>query len=470
MKQLLIILLTLLGTIHVYGQDLLKGKVVDENYQPIPFVDIFLRGQNNQYRVRSDVEGNYSVNLENGSYRVIYAATGYEKKEVFIAVKKGENVQNVQLFPMRIQDIDEVEISGSKKNPGREIILKVVRRKDSLDFNQYPYSCDVYIKATEKIQRIEEAPKKKRRKKEKEAEDTTSKDNSLEFLRNFNMIEVGLKRNYAPYNKVRELRNAFEQRGSRSNYLYFTTTAKSNFNFFKNTLFLDDLNESPVPSPISTVGILSYKYKLVDVLEVDSVKTFKIEIKARSSATSTLSGFIYVRDGSWMVEKLQLTLSGGNLLMYDYFTIEQDFDISSDTTCVLSQQLMTYGVNHKESIHTCKTSVKYTNYDFGVNFPPKYFGNEVAVTTEKAYERDSSFWKNTRTEPLSPEELEYVRKRDSIYTLRHSKGYLDSIDSIANRITYIDVLLNGVDFINRDKGRQWVLGSLASMVQPVYIA
>ena len=470
MKQLLIILLTLLGTIHVYGQDLLKGKVVDENYQPIPFVDIFLRGQNNQYRVRSDVEGNYSVNLENGSYRVIYAATGYEKKEVFIAVKKGENVQNVQLFPMRIQDIDEVEISGSKKNPGREIILKVVRRKDSLDFNQYPYSCDVYIKATEKIQRIEEAPKKNRRKKEKEAEDTTSKDNSLEFLRNFNMIEVGLKRNYAPYNKVRELRNAFEQRGSRSNYLYFTTTAKSNFNFFKNTLFLDDLNESPVPSPISTVGILSYKYKLVDVLEVDSVKTFKIEIKARSSATSTLSGFIYVRDGSWMVEKLQLTLSGGNLLMYDYFTIEQDFDISSDTTCVLSQQLMTYGVNHKESIHTCKTSVKYTNYDFGVNFPPKYFGNEVAVTTEKAYERDSSFWKNTRTEPLSPEELEYVRKRDSIYTLRHSKGYLDSIDSIANRITYIDVLLNGVDFINRDKGRQWVLGSLASMVQPVYIA
>lgn len=469
MKLLFSILLILLTTCNIFGQDVLKGKVVDENFQPIPFVDVFLRGPSNEYRIRTDVEGEYLLNLVNGSYKAIFQATGYETKEIFLTIHKGENTQNVQMLPMRLQDIEEVEISGSKKNPGREIILKVVRKKDSLDFNQYPYRCQVYIKATEKIDRIK-GEEKSSKKKKKEETDTLQDNPKNDFLWNFNMVEVGLERNYAPYNQVRELRNAFEQRGSRRNYLYFTTTAKSNFNFFKNTLFLDDLNESPIPSPISTVGILSYKYKLVEVIEVDSVKTFKIEIKARSSATSTLSGFIYVRDQSWMVERLELTLEGGNLYMYDYFTIEQNFDISSDSLCVLKDQVMTYGVNHKESVHTCKTTAKYYDYNFDVVYPPKYFGNEVAVTTKDAYERDSSYWSSTRTEPLTPEEIEYVRKKDSIYTLTHSKAYLDSIDSVINKITYMDVFLEGVDHINREKGVQWVIGSLASMVQPVYIA
>src|SRR5690554_7917982 len=89
----------------------------------------------------------------------------------------------------------------------------------------------------------------------------------MQELNNTNMVEVEMNRSYAPPNNIKEIRTGYSKRGNDRN-LYFTTTAKSNFNFFQNTLSLDDLSKSPVQSPISTAGILSYKYQLVEKIEI----------------------------------------------------------------------------------------------------------------------------------------------------------------------------------------------------------
>ena len=57
-----------------------------------------------------------------------------------------------------------------------------------------------------------------------------------------NMAEIQLTRHYAPSNKVKEIRNAYTLRGD-ARLLYYTTTVKSNFNFFENLLHLDDLHQ-----------------------------------------------------------------------------------------------------------------------------------------------------------------------------------------------------------------------------------
>ena len=461
MKGFLIFILSLFSLASL-SQDVLRGEIVDESFQPIPFANVYVKG-NADLRVQADIDGLYLMRLMPGDYRLVFTATGYEEKELFVVVRRGENVKNAQLFPLAVQDLEEIEISTKKRNPGRDIILNVVRKKDSLDQNQFQHKCNVYIKATEKIERLKKEDKKEENK-------DTLKEKEEKLLGNFNLIEVNIERNYAPVNNVREIRNAFSQRGSKRNHLYFTTTAKSNFNFFKNTLYLDDLNASPIPSPISTIGILSYKYKLVEQTEVNGVKTHKIEIKARSSATSTLSGFIWVQDKTWMVEKLELALEKGNLFIYDYFKITQEFDISSDSLCVLQNQIMEYGVEYSSAKHTCRTVAKYDQYNFNIEYPKKYFGNEVAVTTEEAYEKDSLYWHNSRTEPLTEEEKEFIRRRDSLYNIRTSKVYLDSIDSLVNKVTFGKVAIFGVYHRNREKKYQWVIDPLVSLLQPVYIA
>ena len=304
----------------------------------LPFADIYVKNQP-ELRTRADIEGNYLMRLQEGEYYLVIRANGYETKEVFTVVKQGDNVRNFQLFPVDIKEIDEFDYSVKRVNVGREIIKRVIDKKASLDFNSIPYSCDVYIKAkdkrtfTEKEEEKEEEPKsekekKKEEKKEKKEEEgvdaqyadiETLKREKLGNLNNVNFVEVELQRNYAPPNNVREIRNAYAKRGS-DRRLYFTTTAKSNFNFFENMLYLNDLNESPIQSPISTAGIFSYKYQLVEKIEREGDFTLnKIKIEARSVATSTLSGFIWVEDSTWMVEKIDFTLEKGNLYVYDYF-------------------------------------------------------------------------------------------------------------------------------------------------------
>ena len=473
------------------AQNVLKGKVYDEMGLGLPMASIYVKN-NPELRTRADIEGNYLMRLQVGEYYVVLKANGYETKEAFVVVKAGENNIDFQLFPEKINELESFEYATKRINVGREIIKQVIAKKGKIDFNRYPYSCDVYIKGSDEriaLQQLqddqlkegnqEKAKKRKKNKKDKEEDDeidanyastTSLKREKLGNLNNINLVEVELQRNYAPPNNVREIRNAYEKRGS-DHRLYFTTTAKSNFNFFENMLYLEDLNESPIQSPISNAGIFSYKYRLVEKIERKGKPALnKIEISPRSMVTSTLGGFIWVEDSTWMVQKIDLTLEKGNLYIYDYFRIQQEFEIFSDTLCLVIKQEMDYGIEYRKDKIVGKTIVNYTNFNFNPEFDTKFFGNEVAITTAEAYERDSSYWSQKRLIPLTPEEQEYIKKRDSIENLFTQSSYLDSIDSVFNKITFLKVAWFGIDHRNRAKKTQWSLSSVAALIKPVYIA
>ena len=456
----------------VSAQEILKGQIVDETNIGIPMAEVYVKNMP-EHRVRADMEGNYLMRLQDGEYYLVFQAMGFEDREVFVGVREGENVKNIQLFPVNVKDIDEFDFSVKQTNVGREMIKNVVAIKDQLDFNQYEYKCDVYIKAKE--ERVIEEDKSDKKKKKRETIDPYEaeqelKKNKLGQLNNISFVEVEIERNYAPPKYVREFRKGYSKRGN-DQRLYYTTTAKSNINFFKNMLYIDDLSESPIQSPISTAGIFSYKYRLVEKIERRKAPTLnKIEIKPRNTSVSTLEGYIYVQDDTWLVEKIDLTIVKGNLYMYDYFQIIQDFDVTSDTLCLLERQELNYGVDYRKESFTSQTIATYKNYDFNPDFPPKFFGNEVAVTTKEAYERDSSYWHEKRMTPLTRDEIEYIKKRDSIENLFTKQEYLDSVDSVFNEITFLKVLWFGVDHRNREKRNQWTIGSLAAMIRPVYIA
>lgn len=481
-KWLLIFLVLILSGLTLNAQNVLKGKVYDEMNLGFPLADVYVKNQP-ELRVRADIEGNYLMRLQEGEYYLVIRAQGYETKEVFVIVKQGENLRNFQLFPVKVKELESFDYAVERVNVGREIIKKVVDKKGFIDFNRFPYSCDVYIRAKDVKKNVpqeksDEEDKSKKKAKEDDDEGLDARYADIESLKreklgalnNLNMVEVELQRNYAPPNNVREIRNAYEKRGSDRN-LYFTTTAKTNFNFFENMLYLDDLNESPIQSPISTAGIFSYKYQLVEKIEREGQPTLnKIKIEPRNMVTSTLGGFIWVEDSTWMVEKIDFTLEKGNLYVYDYFRIQQTFDTSSDTLNLLVAQEMDYGIAYKKDQFEGKTIVQYTNYNFTPGFEKGYFGNEVAITTKEAYNRDSSYWSQKRLTPLTPEEQEYIKKRDSIENLFNESSYLDSVDSVFNKLNFWKVVWFGIDHRNRAKKIQWTLSSVAAMIQPVYIA
>jgi hypothetical protein len=470
-----------LSSTFTFAQSLLKGSVIDEKNIPIPFAQIFVKN-NADLRTTADANGYYEMRLYPGEYFLVLTAIGYEDRESYISIGDYSVQRITQLFPLEVSNMEDVEISVKKSNPGREIMLRVVEKRDSINPWNYPHSCEGYIKATEKINFKPKTEKELAREKKKGAkkktellaedeEDPFAEERKIqnELAKNMNLIEVQFSRNFQPHNKVKEIRNAFEERGVTRN-LYYTTTVKSNFNFFENLLHLDDLHQSPVSSPISGPGILSYRYRLVEQFEENGQKIHKIKIIPRSTATSTLEGYIWVIDSLWLVQKLELTMSKGNLLVYDFFKIEQNYTAQGDTLCVLSDQILTYGVKYKDQTSECSTVAKFNHYNFQPHFSDKFFNKELSITEKEAYDKDTSYWNKTRGVQLTKEEQAYVIAKDSIRDHHNRKEYLDSVDAIFNKITPLKVLWFGVDHRNRPRKVQWTISSLAALSRPIYIA
>lgn len=477
----LILLFCFLAASHLVGaQYLVQGTIFDENGIPIPSAKVFVKNSSD-LRTIADLNGHYEMMLYQGEYFLVIKASGYNTKEGYVAVTEHEITLDFTLSPIKVQDIEDISVSAKKSNPGREIMLKVVEKRDQISLWSYPHTVNGYIKATEKIKRKEEkedSKKKKRKKKKEEVADPTGIDDPFAIRReenkklanDMNLLEVDFTRHFGGRNKVKEIRNAYELRGSKENNLYYTTTVKSNFNFFQNLIHLDDLHQTPVSSPISAPGILSYKYRLEEQYEENGQHISKIKIIPRNIATTTLGGYIYVIDSLWLVQKLELTMEKGNLLIYDYFKIFQTYDHPGDTMCVLTEQRLEYGVKYSKESSTCTTFATFKDYDFQPNFPEKFFNNELSITEKEAYEKDSTYWQQKRAAELSTEEIKYIQIKDSIYESEHRKEYLDSIDKVFNKVTALKVLWWGVDHRNRAKKTQCTINSLAVLLRPIYIA
>ena len=271
------------------AQHLISGTISDEQETPIPFARIYVKNDP-ELRTLTNASGYYELRLMPGEYYIVIAADGYEQRETYVAISESPVKRDLQLFPSKINELEKVEIVVNKSNPGREIMLNVVRIRDKISLWNYPHTVDVYLKATEKLDVSD-----KKNKKEQQAiindvnatADPFETKTNKNITENMNLIEVQLSRSFSPPNRVKETRNAFEKRGNDQN-LYYTTTVKSNFNFFQNLLHLDDLHQSPVSSPISGPGILSYKYRLEEQYMEGNLKIDKIKIKTKQLTDSDI--------------------------------------------------------------------------------------------------------------------------------------------------------------------------------------
>ena len=462
MVRIQFLFLVLILSFSGLSQRFLKGTVVDEKQQPIPYAKLYVKNDPS-LRTVCDVAGYFEMGLMPGEYYLVITATGYEDREYYLGMRDADVIKTFKLFPPNVKEVEDVVVSTKKSNPGREIMLKVVNKRDTINPWNYPHTVDVYIKASEKL----DYPKQKEKEKEENEEPTFEAPKDT-ISNRMNLVEVQMNRSYAPPNKVKEIRNAYDLYGNAQN-LYYTTTVKSNFNFFENLLHLDDLHQTPISSPISIPGILSYKYRLEEKYEENGRMISRIKIIPRNTATTTLEGYIWVIDSVWLVQKLSLTMNKGNLLIYDRFQVDQEFDHPGDSLCVLTKQTLSYGVKYKSETSNASTVALFSKYNFNPNFSPKFFNTEVAITEQTAYEKDSTFWGQTRAIGLSEEEKRFIYVKDSVEEAHSKKEYLDSVDAVFNKITALKILWFGVDQRNRAKRQQLSFGSLATMVQPIGI-
>ncbi|MBL4624182.1 MAG: carboxypeptidase-like regulatory domain-containing protein [Flavobacteriales bacterium] len=451
-----------------WGQSL-SGFVMDEENAPMPYVNVYVKYTS--LGTVTDGRGRYYIQLKSeGDYELVFSLVGYQTKTVQVVVKQADISKNVYLKTSEIQ-LEELVIKAKRRDPAYEIIQNAINAKKENGKQVNSSRCEVYIKASEIISEKEKKKRARLREqekmdKEREKEgyvppdpDKVLQQERMELANSLNIIEIQLQRNYEYPDRVKEIRNGLKKLGS-TNGLYFLNTADDQYDFYQNLMDLGRLSEQPLVSPLNNTSILTYKFRLEETYFEDVQMIYHIKVTPRKQGNSTFSGYIDILEGSFAIRKVDLTMQKGGMLIYDEFRIQQDYLLVNDSNWVISRQEFDYRSKAGKSRFKGNTKVIYDNYELNVEFPKRYFKNELAITTKDAYERDTSYWEYTRPEPLTLEEQRIVFIKDSIVAAHTKKEYLDSVDAAYNKVTVGDLLLYGVGNFNREKKRHILTSGL----------
>ena len=108
----------------VFGQFFsISGKVTNTSIEPIENVNIKVRGS--VYGTATDANGNYVLQLEKGTFELIFTYVGYHtiKKNITIT----QNVTLNTILEEDISVINEVELTTKRIDRSREIVREVIR-------------------------------------------------------------------------------------------------------------------------------------------------------------------------------------------------------------------------------------------------------------------------------------------------------------------------------------------------------
>lgn len=111
MKENRLILLLLIITNSVFSQ--IKGVVVDEKNNPIPYVNIWVEGEN--VGISTEENGTFTIHTNNENSNLIFLILGYEKK--ILAAKECKRVVLIESSV----DLKEVVISKRLESKQKEI-------------------------------------------------------------------------------------------------------------------------------------------------------------------------------------------------------------------------------------------------------------------------------------------------------------------------------------------------------------
>lgn len=430
------------------------GRITNNKLEPLAFASIQVKEL--QRGTLSQADGSYELKLEEGKYDLVVSMVGFTSRVITIVVNKNIT-QNIVLDPGENRDLSEIVVKAKLKDRAEEFIRYVIRHKEAILAAPGAYSCEVYIRALRK-----DSLSKGRKAKP----DTTLQQKEMRAMNSLSMAEISLRYDQSLTQQVHEERMGVSKRGDPEGLFYLSAT-EGNFNLYNNLLYSRKLSSIPFISPVSYSGILAYRFKTLNTEKQNGHKQYTIGFRPRQLSNATVEGELVIEDSTWVILSATYRLPRYHLPEYDFFEVTQRYEPVGDTAWMITRQAFTYSSKQGKGKVSGQTTANYHHFELNKQFPKGYFGNEVSATTQEAYQRDSVFWQQSRTEPLTSQEIQFIRYKDSVYNATHTKTYLDSLDRITNKITWKKIGILGQELYNREKERTWGLPTVLGLYQPL---
>jgi len=435
----------------------ITGKVTDEKNEPVPFANIYIKGTTRG--TTSNLQGAYSIELAAGKYELVFKMIGFKQHIEEINASDSPQIINVKLIPESFT-LKEAVIKADGEDPAYAVIRQAQKKRKFYQEQVDAYSCDVYIKGE---QRILKAPKKilgQEIDPDGEIDTTTG----IVYL-----SESVSKFNFKQKDKIKEEMISSKVSGDNKAFSY-NQASEMLFNFYENLLEIEGLSERGFISPIANNAMLSYRYKLIGTFFEDGLMINKIQVIPKRKNDPVFSGIINIMENSWRIHSVQLLLTkDAQIDFVDTLRINQTFlPVEKDIWLPFSTKF-----NFDFGFLGIKGDGMYvgvnSNYIIDPDFPKHFFTNEIMKVNDDANKKDSSYWDTSRPIPLTVEEENDYRKRDSLSKIKHSKTYTDSTDRKKNKLKFKDLFL-GYNHVNTFKKQYWsisgpLLGTQFNTVQ-----
>lgn len=463
--RFLYLLIILLLTIFAQAQDhyLLRGYVYNEANQPMPSVNV--RVYNSSLGTVTNSKGQYELLLSRGLHRLMFSSIGFETAQYEI-VMSGDQIQNVWL-KVADNEIAGIDVKVKKRDYSYEVIKNVIEHKSDFEHQYTTAKHRIYIKSVEDITYLNKADKDEVKDLEQELESLDTFGSSKPKVPRLNLYETEIVFHEQYPDKIKEEKIAAKKLADQRS-LFYTSTTDADFDFYQNLLIFRKLGDNSYVSPFSPTTFLSYKFKLLGSYFEGDQKVYRIQITPRKHGNALLKGTIEVYDKIWALKKVEFDFPKNSLILYDAFSLSQEYCFV-DSVHAVSKQEFKWKVKDNNVELNGYCFAKHSDYVFDSIYHKKYFNAELGFTAVDAYKKDTTFWNSIRPVPLTVKEQAFVRYQDSMYLLRNSKEYLDSIDSIFNRITFLKVAVMGFGHINRSEKKYWFFDPAVNLLDPLAI-
>lgn len=411
----------------------IRGKVTDSStYEPMPFVSVALK--NSTIGTITDFNGEYYIETKDTTDTITASFIGYRtlntpiKKNIFQEI-------NFAMIPENIK-IQEVVVKPGE-NPAHVLLRKIIKNRANHNPENYKeYKYLVYNKVEVDINNIDE---KFRNRKIFKQIDFAFKNIDTSVITGkpylpFIMTESLSDYYYKNTNPIleKEVIKASRISGTQNESVsHFTGALYQKQNIYNNyfTFF-----QPGFVSPISSTGLLFYKYYLIDSAYIDNYWCYQVSFKPRRKQELTFSGNFWVNDTTFAIKKIRMRLSStANINYINDLAIENEYDLVNDSLWFLKQEkiLVDFNLRDKATGFFGRKTTVYSDFKLKDPIPDHIYGMKENTALEiNAIKNSDDYWNKVRPVDLTMREANVYKMIDSIKQTpiyRHTEGVMNML-------------------------------------------
>lgn len=414
----------------------LKGIVKSLEGEPLPFANVFIKTTGTGTTTNAD--GFYTIEIPNGVHEIIFKYIGYKTAIEKIIVDEVDVELNIFLEKESIW-LHEVIVKPGVEDLAYQIIRNAIANKKLNKHEADEYECEAYIKG---LQRLEKYPKRILGVKVNLGEYVDPKTGIVYLSESISRLRFKYP------DKINE--EIISSKVSGNNRAFsFNRASDFIFTIYDNLIDIG-ISQRMFISPISNNTFFYYKFRLEGIINENEQVIYKIRLLPVRQHDPVFRGFIYITEDRWRVQSLDLIVTKEAIIEFvDTLRIKQEImpvkeNLWMPVSLHLSFNFKAFGFEGNGYY-----LANYRNYKFNNNFSKKTFKGEVIVIKKESNKREETYWEQVRPIPLTMEEKnDYVRK-DSIFLIKETDSYKDSIDAVNNKFSFSKLILTGLTISKR---------------------